>query len=438
MPPMATPTGGQTDAETQDAAEAVTVTAPATARENPPRTATVPPAPPRTADGPVSDEDIIRSTEQFLAMFRRIGDRGGSLRIGAGVDIELPAVVVEGRRANPVQIAAEAGSSRPRLRFRPSPMAGGSSTEWTGLFGVRSGALRLRGLDLVVTQPENLPADRLAAITVAPGAELSLIDCTITISVRRSTIAALAVHRPPAPTPAPAGRDRSGSDAIAPAVVEVRESFVRSGGDAVTVASGCRLELKLEDDMIATEGSLLHAWGGVRGALEDAGQRPSLDVRINRVAARVQGGLVHLQTTPEEPNMDSVDIDAEDSILSTVSGDNPLFRLEGQDQLEQLRDRVRWVGHNVAYHRIKTYRRDEIVQAGGLPRIYDRDDWTRAFLPTDDSPMLADLKFRHQAEATTPAWELERDDLRLAPGSKERALGPNADKVPDPPSDDGF
>ncbi len=142
--------------------------------------------------------------------------------------------------------------------------------------------------------------------------------------------------------------------------------------------------------------------------LEDADQRPALDVRINRVAARVQGGLVHLQTTREEPSMDSVAIDAEDSILSTVSGDNPLFRLEGQDQLEQLRDRVRWVGHNVAYHRIKTYRRDEIVQAGGLPRIYDRDDWTRAFLPTDD---VADAG---RPEVPPPG---RRDDSRLGAGT---------------------
>ena len=126
---------------------------------------------------------------------------------------------------------------------------------------------------------------------------------------------------------------------------------------------------------------------------------------------------MYLQTTPERPIMASVDIRAEDSILSTVTGDDPLFRLEGQDEIEALRDRIRWEARKVAYHRIKTYRRDEIVQAGGLPRIYDRDDWTRAFRPTDDAPMLTDLKFRHQTDAATPAWKLERDDLSLLPKS---------------------
>lgn len=133
-----------------------------------------------------------------------------------------------------------------------------------------------------------------------------------------------------------------------------------------------------------------------------------------------------------------VEIHADRSILSTVTGDHPLFRLEGQDRLERLRDQIRWEGHNVAYHRIKTYRRDEIVQVGGLPRIYDRDDWTRAFLPTDESPTLTDLKFRHDADATLPAWKLVRDDLRLAPESSTAAIGPDADKVPEAPADEEF
>ncbi len=134
--------------------------------------------------------------------------------------------------------------------------------------------------------------------------------------------------------------------------------------------------------------------------------------------------------------MASVDIHAADSILSTVTGDDPLFRLEGQDEIEALRDRIHWEARKVAYHRIKTYRRDEIVQAGGLPRIYDRDDWTQAFRPTDDAPMLTDLKFRHLADAATPAWKLERDDLRLVRDSTSAPIGPDADEVPVPPSDE--
>jgi hypothetical protein len=188
--------------------------------------------------------------------------------------------------------------------------------------------------------------------------------------------------------------------------------------------------------MVATEGSLLHALGSVRGVGGGPDRKASLVVGIDRVCARVKGGIVHLQTTPAEPDMAAVEFRADNSILNTVTGDHPLFRLEGQDQLERLRDKIRWVGHRNAYHHIKTYRRDEIVQAGGLPRIYDRDDWTRAFEPTDDGPMLADLKFRQQADATVPAWKVVRDDLSLASNGTTGPLGPDADKVPEPPPSD--
>jgi hypothetical protein len=145
---------------------------------------------------------------------------------------------------------------------------------------------------------------------------------------------------------------------------------------------------------------------------------------------------VHLQTSRDEPEMTAVEVHAEESILNTVAGDHPLFRLEGQEPLERLRDQIRWVGRKVAYHRIKTYCRDEVMKAGGLPRIYDRDDWTRAFEPTDDAPMLGDQTFRQQADAAIPAWKVVRDDLSLAASSTSGAVGPDADKIPDPPPSD--
>ena len=365
-------------------------------------------------------------------MLRHLGDRDISLRIGAGVELELPTVVLGPGADRRIQISGEPGGTRPRLRFRPASMTGASAAGWTSLLSLRSGSLRLEGLDLVVPEPETLPADRLAAIALAPGSDVRLVDCTVTLAVGRTTAAAIVVHSPPDMQ----GRRYKGVEG-SPAVVEVRDSLIRSGGDAVTVANGCRIELKLHDAMIATEGSLLHASGSVRDAPK-ATPAPSLGLHLDRVSARVKGGLVHLQTTMEEPEMASVVVQATHSILSTVTGDQPLFRLEGQDQLEQLRDKIRWEGQNVAYHRIKTYRRDEIVQAGGLPRIYDRDDWTRAFGPKDVDPMLADLNFRRPFDQTVPAWKLEREDLRLAADGKAVSFGPDADKVPDPPEDEEF
>lgn len=382
----------------------------------------------------LASEDLVHGPEQFLAMLRGLDGHGGVIRIASGVDLDLASVAIETIGSAPLQIAGEPGRPRPRLRLRPSPMTGESPTEWTGLFNLRAGTLKLRGLDIVVTEPETSTADRQAAVALAPGTTLSIADCTITVPMRRPLATAVIV-RPATPPEA----DRTSQEPVVPAaraVIELRNTLIRSGGDAVTILGGTRVALDLNNVMAAAEGSLLHALGSARPIAATSGETPApaVTVRIERVVARTRGGLVYLQTSREQPTMATVEIRAANSIVSTVSGDDPLFRLEGQGQIEDLRDRLRWEAHNVAYHRIKTYRRDEIVQAGGLPRVYERDDWTRAFQPTDESPTLADLKFRHQADATTPAWRLDRDDMSpVARGV--RGIGPEVAKVPNPPDD---
>ncbi len=446
MPPM--PTSGSTEDEDEIAAVA-TASQPASAPsdspvpkvEKPPTTGTASSKSPATSEPPVesrpslSTEDLVHGPEQFLAMLRGLDGRGGMIRIASGVDLDLPSMAVETTASSPLQIAGEPGRPRPRLRLRSSPMTGESPTEWTGLFNLRAGSLRLNGLDIVVTEPETGTADRQAAVALSPGTTLSIADCTITVPMRRPLATAVVVR-----TLSPAETDRAAPEPTAPAAratVELRNTLIRSGGDAITVLGGTRAALTLTNVMAAAEGSLLHALGSARPIAGAGGDPPSaaVIVRLERVVARTRGGLVYLQTTREQPAMAAVDIHAANSIVSTVSGDDPLFRLEGQDQIEELRDRLRWEAHNVAYHRIKTYRRDEIVQSGGLPRVYERDDWTRAFQPTDESPTLADLKFRHQADATTPSWRLGRDDLSPVSRGLRAPIGPEIAKVPNPPSD---
>jgi serine/threonine-protein kinase len=299
------------------------------------------------------------------------------------------------------------------------------------LLSLRAGSLRLQSLDLIVPEAESPSTDRLAAISIAPGAELTAVDCTVTLATGRPTATAIVVH-PPSVAP---GRRLRAADVGSAAVVEFRDGMIRSGGAAFSVAGGSRFELNLHDAMVAADGSLLQVAGSVRDPGGSA-RGPSVTLRLDRVTARVKGGLVHLRTSPEEPEMAAVDIRAARSILSTVTGDHPLLRLEGRDRLEAMRDKIRWEGHNVAYHRVKMYRRDEVVEAGDLPMIYGRDDWTRAFRPTDESPTLADLQFVRQADAAKPAWKLSRDVLRVAPNGAAAGLGPDVDKVPEPPAEE--
>jgi hypothetical protein len=68
----------------------------------------------------------------------------------------------------------------------------------------------------------------------------------------------------------------------------------------------------------------------------------------------VAGSLVQLESTTGEPDPSFADVTARDSILATGPQGAPLFRVDGQDWLAPLRDRLRREGRGVAYHQVNT------------------------------------------------------------------------------------
>ena len=296
------------------------------------------------------------------------------------------------------------------------------------MLDLRAGSLHLQGIDIFVPDLENLRTDRLAAAGLLPGAELSMTDCTVTLAVNRPTAALFVVQ----PEVATAGFPASGRASGQSAVIRLRDCFLRSGGQGIAVPSGRRIDLELSNVLAGTEGTLVHAFGGARPGRADS---PAVKFHLNQVTARIKGGLVHLDSTPEEPGLPFASIFAENSVLSTANREDPLFRLDGRDQLDDLGNKIQWEGRRVAYDRIKTYRRDEIVKAGATPRIYNRADWTSAFLPKDESPMLEDVSFLRETDQAQSAWNLERDNLRLSPQSILVEMGPDIGRIPQPPVD---
>jgi serine/threonine-protein kinase len=374
------------------------------------------------------DEDVVRSTEQFLTMFQRLGSHGGTLRIAAGAELELPTTVVQGQAR--YHLLAAPGENRPRLRYKPPEGAARTSLEWSVLFDLRSGSLHLQGLDLVVSDSEPR-GERMAVASLFPGADLSMADCTLTLAVSGATDAAFVVQSPAGlASNSNSPLAESGADGIRGVTIRVRDCFVRSGADGVVVAPSRRLELELANVLFCTEGSLLHASGGPR---QKRTETPAIRARIDQVTARVKGGLVRLDSTPEEPELATVGIVAENSIMSTANRDEPLFRLEGREPTDDLGEKIRWEGRKVAYDQIKTYRRDDVVQTGAKPRIYDRANWLSAFLPKDDSPIAGAVKFLKETESSRLAWKLRREDLRLAPSSPIGSDGPDLSRIPQAP-----
>jgi eukaryotic-like serine/threonine-protein kinase len=275
-----------------------------------------------------------------------------------------------------------------------------------------------------------LQTDRLAIAGLMPGTELTVNDCTLTLAANRPGAALFVVQPPVAPRNAQSAEGASGPSAV----IRVHDSLLRSGGEGVAVATGRKVDIQLTNVLVSTEGSLAHAVGEVRSGRADS---PSVKVRLDQVTAVVKGGLVHLDATKnlDEPELPFAAIEADSSILSTANRDIPLLRLDGKDEDEDFTDRIHWAGRKVAYDRIQTYRRDEVHQNGVPPKIYNRANWSTAFLPTDESPILGDVKFLRESDPSQAAWKVDRDDFKLAPGSVIAETGPEFDRIPAAPAE---
>ena len=136
------------------------------------------------------------------------------IRIAAGAVLDLPATVIDG--TGRFQLLAEPGAKRPLLRFRPAQSVQRSPADWTVMLDLRAGLAPSRG-----NRPgrprsrESHEHDRVAAVGVLPGAELTMTDCTVTVAINRPG-AALVVVQPevataelPRPRAEPPGRARS-------------------------------------------------------------------------------------------------------------------------------------------------------------------------------------------------------------------------------------
>src|SRR5262249_3865151 len=88
----------------------------------------------REGEPPSTELDPVRDAQQFEATLKRLGGRGGIVRIAALADLDLPAITIEG--TGRVQILAEPGARRPRLRFRPGQAVQRDLAESVSMFNV--------------------------------------------------------------------------------------------------------------------------------------------------------------------------------------------------------------------------------------------------------------------------------------------------------------
>ena len=379
---------------------------------------TTPPKPEVPVEvAPAPEPGAIRTAEQFLDALNRPGQGVRTLTLAADADLSLPACRARGTSICIIRAERIEGRPRPRLRFRPDPSASPPAADsWAAWMTVQSGGLRLEGVDVVLpdVDPSTSSTRRRAAFAVAAGTiDLTLDDCTVTIEGDLTPSAVVAL---------PAG------EVAGEARLRFKNSLLRASGDLVDVAPGRRLDLDVDNAVIATGGTLVHAHG------LPVGQVPGpLKVVLRQVTARLAGGLARLQSTPAEPELPVADVLARETILATNDPEDPLFRVDGQGTLDDLRGLIHWEGRSVAYHKINTYRRDQSARPGAVPTLFNRESWDIAVGRLEESAIHDDLKFQSDWVPDRRPWTLRPADVRLRPDSPALNIGAELPQIPNPP-----
>ncbi|MDX2039001.1 MAG: protein kinase [Isosphaeraceae bacterium] len=364
--------------------------------------------------------DLIESAAAFVELLAKPSNRGENLRIPASADWELPAITLVG--SGSWTIRAEAGTTRPRLRFRGGP-DGVEAAGRTAWFRLQGGSLRVEGIDLEVDEETTDRETPFAVFAVAAGGDFTLADSTVTIEGERPTGS---IIRVPSSESKPIGLE----EAPLAASIRLKNSFLRSGSDAIVVEPGQLADIELDNASVVASGSLLRGMGSPRG--DDA---RTLELTLRQVSARVALGVVSLESSLDRPELPYAEIVARNCVIATNSKGDPLVRLIGQDDPEGLRGRVHWDGNNVAYHKINTYRRDQVNKLGTSPTLFDRASWEIAVGPRESSPIHDDVRFVREWNDDRSPWTAGPEDLRLRADSPATTSGSGSDlsHVPTPP-----
>jgi serine/threonine-protein kinase len=377
---------------------------------------------------------VVGTSAAFLDELHRLSPQGGTILIAGGTMLSLPVCEFRGEGRWKLKSERKVGENRPILMFDPKTIDGqerGVSSVWKSLFRLREGAvLQVEGIDVVLPFDPAQTNRPFAAFGIAPGTDLELIDCTVTMEGRTRPVRSATVAVRPWDDEVEAGVAANPIHSRE-AVVRVSDGFFRGGDDFIDVAAGRQLSLSLRNVVVSVGGVFLRGHGLARGLLASPAR---LGVDLRQVSCFTGNGLVHLQTVPGDSDMPVADIVARDSIVAVTDSAVPLFRVDGQEDQPHPINPIRWEGHGVAYHGVEIYRQDQSTPLGGLTVKFDRPAWQNVVGLKDEAPVHDDVHFVNPIRPGQSAWSVTRDQVRLADDTPAPRAGVDLERIPSPPS----
>ena len=140
-----------------------------------------------------------------------------------------------------------------------------TADSWSSMIDLRSGSFHLDGFDVILPRSNAPRSGSWSAFNLATATDLGLTNCTVTIEGDEVPASVVSISSSNTPL-FPIGAGNRAPDANSPAAtVRIQNSLIRVGGDLFTVLGAPWISLDLDNAVVATSGSLLHADGIRRG-----------------------------------------------------------------------------------------------------------------------------------------------------------------------------
>ena len=267
------------------------------------------------------------------------------------------------------------------------------------------------GLSIEMIVPRDIPADSWSLFEVRGSQSLRMEKCCLTV--------------------------RNASDQLGTYHQEVAFFRSRAALDADAEAASPApptpesAELELVDCVVRGEAPLLRSedlqpLSAAAGAIRPPSGEV-LRLQLRHVTAIVRGGLVRLASSQINSHQPPVQIDCADTILSTSTG-GTLIEQVGDDDLDDLRDRITWSGDRNFYEGFETFWAIRRLDPETPPDLLASDAWKSYWGPEHENlPRLGKVKWKKLPAEDRPAHAMSPADFALDPAPDNPAVGTASD-----------
>jgi len=404
------------------------------------------PAPPTRATNSIGTTSVPAAAEARPVISIVGGKSYASLEAACseakdGTVIELRYNGKRGQAETPIRLTNKdnvvirsAAGFRPIIEFAPvDPPTDAESRMIT----VTGGSLQLMKVDVMLTVPERVTADRWVVFSLEKPRELQLHDVTVTVANAASQPACIIEQKAaPGQGVGNMGIMKNGSPAEPPRVSVFDCLFRGQQCDLILLRDAVSARFQLKDAVVAMQGALLHAACQTEMSNSES-DRVWLD--LESTTCLITDGLVLTEGVNQlDDHTPPLSVSARDNIFSCAPN-RPLIAMMDAGDLMEMQRRFVWTGDRNHYDAMNIFWQLGGRQGPALSRQIDFDGW-RSYWGAAEGTGSVNAPVKWRTKSTDRNWtRMDFSSVELDPTmlvtTTGRVPGATMGRIPAAPTD---